>query len=262
MKKNYISATVFVFIFSACASSAAPVQSSVPSLSFDRAFWNTAPMGNELIFIGASPRYSLEEKSIQCALEDAARKVALFHFVEGNLTSYQRVGSSIWDYANVFDTNVDYDADYKKYIEDLVYNEKTDVLHIDNSVFVKTRYKGVFPAVRYDRSLSKGKPIWIEQMPRIEGYIVEVGFATSKVWLSETVNDSIENALFSLIKVMSSIVEGKDESYQGSGIFDLYDSSESTIRAHFSLNGFYVLDSWVDPDTKSVYALALAKDIK
>jgi hypothetical protein len=229
---------------------------------FDRNFWNTVPIGNELVFIGSAHQYTDQEQSIREAVEDAAWKVALFYSLEATSKSRQRVGSSIWDYSNEKEQHINFDVDYKKYVDDLSYNRKTDVLSVNNAVFVKTRYNKSSlssPAV-YIQTSGKTKPVWIDQAPYIAGYVVEVGYASSLTWLSDTVKESFENAAFSVIKAIDMHVGSSDQNYTGSGAFERYDSTDQTFESHISLNGFYVLDSWLDPETNSVYTLAIAKN--
>ncbi len=216
---------------------------------FEANFWNTAPSGGYLCFIGSSPSKVKEADAIKSALEDAAKKVAVFQTVEGTLTTSLHTGNSVWDYVNDSTTELVYASDYQKYTEDLVYDEAFDVIRVKNAVFVKTRYKAALPSGVSFRRQNSGEPSWIMNPPTFKGYVTGVGYASSRTNLSNTVWFSFENTVLSIIKDLSATISNDYQNRQGGGAFDYRVTSGNTIYAHGMLNNFYVLDTWLDPKT-------------
>jgi hypothetical protein len=257
---------VFVFVFLSCKSSSskteAPPQEAAPQESGNGAFWNTRPFFNELVFHGAAGVRVDREESIRLALEDAARKAALFTRVEGKIVFYNRTGAGLWDYRSDTESTLIHDEDYEKYIEDFIFNSELDVLQEDNTVFVRTRYPSPLPVdipYGFQSSRAAGKPGWVDEAPLITGYVAGIGYAGRRSSPADTVKASYENAVFAIIRDISSAVEGNTADLQGPGGSAL---QESKISAEAALKGFYVLDFWVDPASRAVWTLAVAKPDK
>jgi hypothetical protein len=253
-----------------CGTTAAPVTSSLPGPAgngiyglAETAFWDAAPLNNELIFHGAAGLLSDREESIRLALEDAARKLAVFHTVEGVFYAYTHIGGGALDYRSDIQTALNYDQDYKRYVEELDFDPERDVLQRGNVIFVRARYRPPVPvSIPYTPPPfgENGKPGWIDNPPHISGYAVGLGYAGRRSSPGDTVNKSFESAAFSIIKNTSSLVSGRTESFQGSGAYDVSSTNRSALLARGVLRGFYALDTWTDPQTQGVWILALARE--
>ncbi|MDR1418883.1 MAG: LPP20 family lipoprotein [Treponema sp.] len=249
-QKTTVAAFLLAVIVSGCVSRPAapvpPVEQALP---------------DSLLFVGVSAVLSNREASIRLALEDAARKVAIYHSVNGEFTSNQNIGSGAFDFAQATRASILYDDNYRNLVDSLVFNPETDVRTINNSIFVYVRYAApVPPDIPYPASLSEGgaMPAWVLNPPEISGYIVGIGYAGRRGIHRDTVNISYENAFYSALRNVSSSIEGRASNSQDSGI--QYGSSTSTmIRTAGTLKGFYALDFWVDPSTLAVWTLAVAK---
>jgi hypothetical protein len=276
-----------VFFFSVCAGSSTrsdggffrtpPAVSSPPPsrtpgealngdpVSLEAGFWDTTPSAEFLFFIGASAILSDREESIRLALEDAARKVAMYHFLQGRYESRVETGSGFLEYHADTVSSLNYDEDYLKYTGDLVYRIEQDTLQWENSLFVRARYprggEALPPAGVSPGASSRGLPPWVNTPPgEIPGYVYGVGLAGRRVYHRDTVNASCEAAVFSIIRNLSSRATGNTADVQKSGSFGYSGAEEVSVSSALSLRGFYVLDTWIDPASKAVWTLALARD--
>jgi hypothetical protein len=266
MRKNYGLPALLVFLLamSACASLSPPPppESDGPA---PVSFWNSMP-SQDLVFIGGASLRSNRDESIALALQDIARRISIFHAVEGEFVSYLKTGSSFFDYTSDTQSSLSFNEDYLGFTESLEYDPGSDVVQIDNSIFVRARFKGPALRIQYDMPfLAEGnaKPLWVDSPPtEISGYRVGIGYAGRRASHRDTVNASFEAAIFSIIRTVSGQVSAGAMSYQGPGTFDYRSTNDTTVKAQGKLNGFYVLDTWIDPSNKSVWTLAIAHAIE
>jgi hypothetical protein len=239
--------------FSGCARPPREVPAEVPVHNAAR---------TELVFYGVSSVLSSREASIQLALEDAARKLAIYHAVEGRFVSSLNIGARFFDYKNETEASIDFDPDYKRYVDSLIFDPETDVHTENNAVFVYARYVPPSPVqIDYPVSLSEGNaaPAWVLDTPEIPGYVTGIGHAGRRGSHRDTVNSSYENAIYSILKNISTDIEGQTTNSQNSGSIFYSVTSSNTTRTSGILKGFYALDFWVDPSTLAVWTLAVAK---
>jgi hypothetical protein len=243
--------------------------SNVPMLSSSPApeppafnFLTTVPANNELVFLGVSALRLRRQDSINAALEDAARKVALYHGVEGHFTQQGNRGPGFFDFEAIVEKELVFDEEsYKTYITGLQYNPDTDVYESDDTIFVRTRYAGNGFAVNYRSSPSREKPAWISIPPRsIEKFVTGVGYANRHRYLKDTIIKSYEAAVYAIVRNIVNTIGGSVDAYKdtahalnSAGANTAYRVSSSAV-----LKGFYVLEIWIDPETKAVWTLALA----
>jgi hypothetical protein len=271
-KKFFLPAFFFFFCFCllSCGTSAPADKPVLPAAGFDESpgfhennFWNAVPLNDELIFHGAAGILSDREESIRLALEDAARKLAVFHTVEGQFHAYTNIGAGALDYRSDIQTSLSYDQDYLHYVEELDFDPGRDVLQRGNALFVRARYRPPAPVSIPYTPLppgGNGKPGWIDNPPFVSGYTVGIGYAGRRSSPGDTVNQSFENAVFSIIKNTSTLVSERAESFQGEGAYDFSATNSSTLLARGILRGFYALETWTDPQTQGVWTLALARE--
>jgi hypothetical protein len=228
-------------------------------------FWDTTPSPEFLFFIGASAIRSTREESVRLALEDAARKVAMYYFLQGRYESHVETGSGFFEYRADTVSSLIYDEDYLKYTEDLVYDEARDVLQWENSLFVRARYPRTgetsppFTGVPAEPSAG-GPPGWVNTPPgEVPGYVYGIGVADRRAYHRDTVNDSGEAAAFAVIRNLSGQVRSGIGDAQKSGAFGYSGAVEISTSSALSIEGFYVLDTWIDPFSRAVWTLALAR---
>jgi hypothetical protein len=228
-------------------------------------FWDTAPSQEFLFFIGASAIRSKREESVRLALEDAARKVAMYYSLQGRYESHVETGSGFFEYRAGTVSSLIYDEDYLKYTEDLVYDSDRDILQWENSLFVRARYPRAGetspPFTGVPAELSAGAPPgWVNTPPgEIPGYVYGIGVADRRAYHRDTVNASCEAAVFSIIRNLSGRVRSGIVDARKSGAFGYSGAEEISTSSDLSIEGFYVLDIWIDPFSRAVWTLALAR---
>jgi hypothetical protein len=268
MRKEYFpSVLLFFSLYSSACSGLPPVNETAGAGENTDTpaavnFWNSMP-ANGLVFIGGAGIRSNRDESIMLALEDSARRLSIFNAVEGEFVSYNKTGSGFFDYTSDTQTSLHFDEDYRGFTESLEYDPDTDIIQIDNTIFVRAHFNGpVAVQIPYQLPSETGgeKPGWVDNPPKeLSGYHVGVGFAGRRASHRDTVNASFDAAIFSIIREFSSEVSAGTLNYQGSGVFDYRSANDTTISARGVLTGFYVLDTWLDPSNKAVWTLAVAR---
>jgi hypothetical protein len=261
-KKALIYCGILACLVSGCVS--APVQSDLGQRTWAATgdFWQRVPSSGGMVFHGIAPIRSKRDESIQLALEDAARKVAIYFEVEGSLKVTEARDGSISDYLLETETTLNHDEDYTKYINSLEYDPELDVFEYDRDIVVRVQYRGAGPGISYSSTGHlnvNSRPTWINTPPVFPGYRVVSGYAGRRRLLRDTMNASYDNAIFSVIREVSSVVRGSTENVQGAGIFGSSLITKSQQESHGVIHGFYVIDSWIDPTTYAVWTLAIAQ---
>jgi len=214
-----------------------------------------------LTFTGVSGKLSSREESIQAALKDAARQLSFFYSVRGYSVKQEQNGGGTFD----FDINsvyrLLYDDELDKYLEQLVFNPATDIFENNNAVFVIVHIASDVPMPLYrGHSFRNERPRWIDTPPaEIEGFVAGTGFSSRLSSHSDTVIKSYEKAVIGIIENMNIRIRGKQQSFNNSSVFDSYQDSSNETSAIGELLNFYIIESWTDPKTLSVWTLAVAK---
>jgi hypothetical protein len=239
--------------------------SSTVSAKTTESFFNSLPVGNEIVFLGIAGKRLDPKQTLQFALEDAARRVAAYYRVYGEYALLNNIGSGILDYA--YDTYLflSYDVEgSKQYLDELKFNADIDAIEMENTFIIRTTYPAALSVpVGYRPSYSAAdqKPDWVDNPPvEIAGYEVGVGYSGRYSSLSDTCTNSYHNAVFAIIKNVNSTFRSSDFMYQNTGsLFGYKTSNDNTTYSYGILNGFYALDMWINPKDKSVWTLAIAK---
>jgi hypothetical protein len=221
-------------------------------------FLRLSAESRELVFIGVSPKLSNREDAVQRALMDAARKLSFFYSVSACSLMYEETRPGIFGSYFHFDYQLEYDEDFDKYLEALEYNPLNDIFEFNNAVFVITRtLADVSMPLFRGNSIGGIPPRWINEPPlEIGGFSVGVGYAGRFLSHRDTVVKSYENALIALIENIRVHLTGDTYNYdEGSGHSSITLIEE---RASGSLRNFYVIETWTDPLSLSVWTLAVA----
>jgi len=194
---------------------------------------------------------------IELARDDAARKIAMFYGLGGTVESFHRQGAGFFDF--IAESRLDLRsvvADHSQFIERLTFDPARDVLVHDRGTLVRFRYGGGIPAANFAGSLNAdGRPNWINnQNFNIDGYVAAVGFSPNRVWLNDTVIRATEAAAARLIKGLDTRITTSVVDAQGQGTLTYIASYSSGV-----LNGFRIIEFWIDPANMSVYALGIAR---
>ena len=255
-------------VFTACTGNPVPLPGGLNKASAEplvSSFFTSAPERNGLVFIGAVGRRSSPKETVQLALEDAARQVAIFYEVSGEYAVQNNVGSGAFDYTYDTYTNLYYNKEgSSQYVDALKYDADTDAVEIENVFFIRTTYQSALPfpiGYRPQYSGADKKPDWVDDPPfEIEGYEVGVGYAGRHSSMSDTYTNSRNNAVFAIIRKINSVSQSSNLLYQNTGsLFGYKTSDDNIIYSYGTLNGFYVLDTWIDQNTKAVWTLAIAR---
>jgi hypothetical protein len=260
-RRIFLAALGFSLVMAACVSAPNAPEPESQGEAGTLGFWKSMP-GQELVFIGGANLRSNREESVNLALLDIARRVSIFQAVEGEFASYTKTGSSFFDYRSDTESSLYFDEDYLGFVESLEYDPVADVVQVGNSIFVRARFKGSPPlTLHYDAPPGAGgRPLWVDSPPEeISGHRVGVGYAARRSSHRDTVNLSFEAAIFSIIRTVSGHVSSGAVNYQGPGRFDYRSTNDSTVRTWGKLEGFYVLEIWMDPSTMGVWTLAIAR---
>ena len=254
-----------IFLFFSCASSnpqvagkKAPTQTSSVTINDQSksGHWVTRSSNNTLVIIGVSNPMVRRDTEITAAKEDAARKAAMYHGVHGTIESFHSAGANFFDYAADIKISLEYDTNLAAYIDRLTFDPERDVLRTDEAVFVRFAYAANVPPVDFAVPVNEGRPNWSysRDLPQIDGYLTAVGFARNQVRLKDTINKSSEAAIARMIEDVSTQIVASDKAGTGTGA-----SGQIETRSEARLNNFQILEFWIDPNTKYVYTLAIAK---
>jgi hypothetical protein len=247
----------------ACTGMPAP-SPPVPKGLIEPSFSLSMPSGNGLVFIGVAGRRSNPKETIQFALEDAARRVAIFQKVTGEYAVESNIGSGLLDYVQNTYTSLYYDEEgSKRYVDALQFNADTDTRELENLLIIRVTYPGALPVpIRYRPTYSgmDQKPDWVDNPPlKIEGYETAVSYSAPYSSLADTYTNSYRNAIFTIIRNINTISRSNEITYQNTGsLFGYRTSSDNVMYSYGTLTGFYILDTWLDPKTKWVWTLAIA----
>jgi len=263
-KTNFIYLLLCLFVFSTCSN--IPVSTSVPLANdYENPFFSSFPSNDGLVFIGVAGKRSNPKETLKLALEDAAQRVAVFYHVSGEYAVKNNIGSGAFDYSYKTRTKLFTDKEHsKQYVDALKYNADIDTIEIDNSFFIRTVYpSSLYKTVNYHANYNgkDRKPSWIDNPPNeIEGYEIGVGYSGRYSSIADTFTNSWYNAVFAIIREVNSSVKSSDLLYQNTGsLFGYKTSNDNRLYSFGALDGFFVLDTWIDPKEKSVWTLAIAK---
>ena len=218
---------------------------------------DSSPRGS-LVFLGVSSVRSRMEESIDLALEDAARRLAIYRQVEGEFSSLSVTGGRIFDYRAETTSTLIVNESYRDLVDELDFNKDSDVFTSNNAVFVRTRYPGRL-SLNHRPTPPGTKPAWIDNPPsKIGDYTAGVGSAGYRNFHRDAVIASYEDAIFSVMRNFFATTRGETTDYTGVGFLSQGGITEVGVEAGGILYGFYVLETWTDPSNKSVWTLAVA----
>ena len=244
-----------LLLFCTCASPPRNNTASVASVAGDR-FLITPPWPGSLVIVGVSGRQFRRQTEIDNALEDAARKAAMYHGVKVIAESVQSIGSGIFDYYTNSSIKIEYNEELEFYMDKLAFNPDRDVARGSNGVFVRFTYPAVFPG-RIGYSFWKtpdGRPSWINNPPReINGFIAGVGFSAKQFKYQDGFTKSRDSAVAAIVSQLSTTITTYTFSDVGQNTTVIKQRSEGFL-AHF-----VILEIWIDPKNQDVWTLAIAQ---
>ncbi|MDR2210118.1 MAG: hypothetical protein LBO65_01425 [Spirochaetaceae bacterium] len=250
-------------VFSSCAgfaeknpASTASGSADKPELWIDRGHLVSGPGRGTLVVIGVSGRMRNAESEIDSALDDAARQIALYRGLKGKVVTVIRTGSGYHDFYLAAESELKPldEGAYAAYRKALRFDREKDLVRTDQAVFLRCVYDvpGLLP-VKHNRITGGREPAWIHGgIVEIPGYISAVGFAKNQRYLNETIVRSRESAAAALLARDSVYIETIIQDQLNMETID-----RETIEGE--LFHFMVLETWIEPETGSVWTLAAAK---
>jgi hypothetical protein len=220
-------------------------------------YWVTPPETSSLVIIGVSGRQSRRDAEIEVARQDAARKASIFHGVYATFEMEQNTGSSFFDSSASSRITIDYDDQLEKYMDKLTFDPQSDIVDTGNTVFIRFRYPAVFPGkISYSFGKnSNGNPEWTTRQPgEINGFPAGVGFARRQQRVNDTISRSYENAIVNIISA-SSVITTSQVATNSRGETYILQKSEGRLE------NFVILETWIEPETQSVWTLVVAQNI-
>ena len=217
----------------------------------------TLPKSNELVILGVAGRQSSREAEINIAREDAARKASMYHSAWASVSAMQSIGSGYFDYVVGSETQLDYDQNLEPYMARLNFDPDRDIYrNNDGAVFIRFSYPAAFPgAIDYGFRRSRdGSPEWITQPPfEIGGFKTGVGSSGRQERLGDTIKRSYEAAAAAIVSYYDTSIETRDTTVGAQY------SSQIIRQSSGYLENFIILEIWIDPRSRAVYTLAVAK---
>ena len=232
------------------------VESSMQEYS-DAGLWVSGPLNNQFVVIGVSARLTKPDAEIDAAKEDAARRVSMYHGIQGSVEMANTIGSGgFFDYSADSRLDLQYSKNIEQYLESLTFDPVKDVIRITGATIVRFRYNSVSPGINYVPEKISGRPSWVNgrNLPEFPGYTTVVGYAGKRTQFRDTVFASCESAAAKLIESASSSM----------GISETTGSNRSSLSSMYisstgRLSNFQILGFWINPDNYSVTTLAIAR---
>ncbi|MCL1991801.1 MAG: LPP20 family lipoprotein [Spirochaetes bacterium] len=218
-------------------------------------FWVTMPGAGSLTIVGVSGPQLSAATVTENAREHAARNASMFHRVEASFFSRQVIGTGIFDFENLSEYTISYDENLGPFMERLTFDPDRDVLTAAGTTGIRFSYPAFLPApVSFSQARNPdGSPGWITVPPEISGYLVGVGHSGRRLRVGDTFANSVNAAIASMIFQISTTTTARQEE-ANSIITTVY-----THESSGSLTNFFVLETWLDPVSLSVWTLAIAR---
>jgi hypothetical protein len=222
---------------------------------YNSGYWITRPSSGTIPVIGIAGRRGNRDEAIQSAVDDAARRVALYHGLYAESAAVLNQGSGYLDYFADFDYRLTIHNDPSSYTGSLFFDKDDDVYEKNGSVYIRAKYSGVADIPEYNSVMENGIPNWVKNYNAdVPGFLTGVGSSRNKGSPQTTYQASYENAIVSLLpelgsKVASRIVDAAGEKLQ-----------QNITTSRGNLTKVMILETWLDSKTGSVWTLLAAKE--
>jgi hypothetical protein len=223
---------------------------------YKKGYWVTRPSDGEIRVVGISGRKSNLDDAIASALDDAARRVALFHGLHAKSASVLNQGQGNLDYYADMDYWLTINNEANLYSGELVFDKDSDVLEIDGQVYVMAKYSGGLSIPAYSSVMRDGVPNWVNDFVlEIPGYLTGIGMSKNKGSPQRTYQGSYENAIVHMLSRSSSQVTGGVVDIEGGKMNQNITTSEGDFT------NVMILETWFDRKSGAVWTLLVAKEM-
>jgi hypothetical protein len=219
-----------------------------------RKFIATAPLNGQPVFLGVSPNLQYQDDEKDAAVAAASVQAARYIELSGRiaLRSSRDGGFTLLREDFQISENEDLAA---ALIGDI---RVLDELVYDGGTLLRCLVEGVpsISQIKYTFRDSVGRPVWLEKVPEIDGYLVGVGTAARNRILGDSLEEADKSALSELLYQLSLLIQSDSGErvlggYGTIAIIDNYQIAEGTLRS------YYVLDRWMSDDGKTFYSFAV-----
>lgn len=240
------------------AAAAATQPATRSQSSAARAVTNFGGATAEQVFVGVSPplrdRSDEEAAAILHVAEQASRArriVARYRYIS------QRDGGSV---GYLEDIVADWDADYADTLVDSVVVQSVLETPLGTVVHATVPEVDVAP-INFDAASATGEglPTWVNQTPRIDGYLVAVGASQRNRRLRDSVDNADQEALKGLLLQSGTtlrMVEDRRDVERVGTTGQVTSAEEATA----ALRDFRIIARYVTEDERYYYSLAVARE--
>ncbi|MCL1993911.1 MAG: LPP20 family lipoprotein [Spirochaetes bacterium] len=218
-------------------------------------FWLTMPGAGTITIVGVSGPQLRSSTVINNAREHAARNASMFHRIDAHFYNRHAIGTGIFDFENFFEYTITYDENLEAFMERLDHDLDRDLLRVGNITGIRFSYPASLPGpVSFSTAKNPdGSPVWTNAPPVISGYLVGVGHSGRQLRVGDTFNGSVNSA----IAAMTAQIEQNITSItrEVNGVM----TTIHVIESKGVLTNFFVLETWFDPVSQSVWTLAIAR---
>jgi hypothetical protein len=267
MNKLFGLFTLCALLFLSCAmglpfqrASSDPNKSSFVSSAsvaemYEKGYWITRPSGGQIYVLGIAGRRNNLDDAIAAALEDAARRVALYYGLHAKSAAVLNVGQGNLDYYADTDYWLSVNNEAGVYSGELVFDKDSDVLEIDGQVYVLAKYSSASSIPNYNSVLQDGQPNWVKDYAlEIPGYLTGIGMSKNKGSPQRTYQGSYENAIVHMLSRLSTTVTGSVDDIDGGRMTQNITTSEGDLK------NVIILETWFDRKTGAVWTLLIANE--
>jgi hypothetical protein len=218
-------------------------------------YWITRPSDGTIPVVGIAGRRGNRDQAIQAALDDAARKAALYHGVYAESATVLNQGSGYLDYFADFDYRLTIQSEPSAYTGSLVFDKDDDVYEKNGSVYIRAKYSGVTDVPAYNSAMENGVPDWVKNYRAdVPGFLTAVGSSRNKGSPQATCRASYENAIVSLLPELTAKIDGSVTDTPGGKL------QQNITVSQGNLTNVMILETWFDSRTGSVWTLLVAKE--
>ena len=260
MKKWFFILGVAIFL-SACASTdaagvASPARPPAAGARLSGLF-SANPQSGTMTVIGVAGRQMRRDDEVGFAKIHAAELVAMFHGMSGTMATQHRAGVDFFSW--ILDSNItlQHTVNHEQFIDQLQFDPNRDVFRHDGGTLVHFTFSANVPPVNIVHSADAGgRPEWTRNrnLPVVPGYNVAVGVARRQMRERDAIMRSAQATVARLIMDTNTVIESMVIDYSGAAPVTYIRSSSSGM-----VNGFRVLEFWINPETGDVFTLGVAR---
>jgi hypothetical protein len=215
-------------------------------------------------YIGVSGRMFLPWNEIEFALLHIANQIAMRNKCIVDEGVIDMHGNRFNEIKTIYDSNFDYDdsnideiINYIEIIETYIYPELVIVIGKDSRKIAETN--PYVPRNTEERPIWVRNPEWVRNLPGFENYYIGVG-------VSDRYSMFYRGFIVADVRA-AQVIAAEKGIYTRNYLVDFVDDFHRVESSTFGnialtqaeLEGFYILDRWVEPDGSAYYSLGIAR---